>query len=629
MSKIVGIDLGTTNSVIAVLEGGEVTVVPNAEGGRLTPSVVGFTKNGERLVGQIARRQAVTNPENTVFSIKRFMGRSYEEVTRERDMVPYRVVRGSKGDARVKIAATNQEYTPQEVSAMILQKMKQDAEAYLGETITKAVITVPAYFNDSQRQATKDAGRIAGLEVLRIINEPTASALAYGLDKKKDETILVFDLGGGTFDVSILDVGEGVFEVRATSGDTHLGGDDYDQRVMDWIIQEFKRDNGIDLSQDRMAVQRLKEAAEKAKIELSSLLETEINLPFITADASGPRHLQMKLTRARFEQLTADLTERVKGPFQQALHDAGLTAGELDEVILVGGATRMPVIQQWVREVTGKEPNKSVNPDEVVAVGAALQAGVLAGEVKDVLLLDVTPLTLGLETLGGVLTPLIPRNTTIPTRKSEIFSTAEDGQTAVEIHVLQGERPMAEDNITLGRFRLEGIPPAPRGMPQIEVTFDLDANGILNVAAKDQATGKEQRITITASTNLNKDEVEKMVRQAQAHASEDQRRREEVDTRNQADTLAYSAERALQDAGDKLDAGTRSAIETRTGALRDALKRQDQAAIRREMEALQQALNAASSQFYGQPAGQPQEQPSGRPQQQDDTGTVDGEFREV
>jgi molecular chaperone DnaK len=638
MAKIVGIDLGTTNSVIAVLEGGEVTVIPNAEGGRLTPSVVGFTKNGERLVGQIAKRQAVTNPENTVFSIKRFMGRSYEEVNRERDMVPYHVVQGPKGDARVKIEATNQEYTPQEISAMILQKMKQDAEAYLGETITKAVITVPAYFNDSQRQATKDAGRIAGLEVLRIINEPTASALAYGLDKKKDETILIFDLGGGTFDVSILDVGDGVFEVRATSGDTHLGGDDYDQRVMDWIIQEFKRENGIDLSQDRMAVQRLKEAAEKAKIELSSLMETDINLPFITADASGPRHLQMKLTRARFEQLTADLTERVKGPFQQALKDAGLEGKDLDEVILVGGATRMPVIQQWVRDVTGKEPNKSVNPDEVVAIGAALQGGVLGGEVKDVLLLDVTPLTLGLETLGGVLTPLIPRNTTIPTRKSETFSTAEDGQTAVEIHVLQGERPMAEDNISLGRFRLEGIPPAPRGIPQIEVTFDIDANGILNVAAKDQATGKEQRITITASTNLNKDEVEKMVRQAQAHASDDQRRREEIDTRNQADTLAYSSERALRDAGDKLDAGTRSTIETRIGALRDALKREDHAAIRREMESLQQAMHAASSQFYaaptgappaGQPGEQPQGQPYGQPQQQDDAGTVDGEFREV
>jgi len=641
MAKIVGIDLGTTNSVIAVLEGGEVTVIPNAEGGRLTPSVVGFTKKGERLVGQIAKRQAVTNSENTVFSIKRFMGHSYDEVSRERDMVPYEVVRGPKGDARVKIAATDQEYTPQEISAMILQKMKQDAEAYLGETITKAVITVPAYFNDSQRQATKDAGRIAGLEVLRIINEPTASALAYGLDKKNDETILIFDLGGGTFDVSILDVGDGVFEVRATSGDTRLGGDDYDQRVMDWIIQEFKRDNGIDLSQDRMAVQRLKEAAEKAKIELSSLMETDINLPFITADASGPQHLQMKLTRARFEQLTADLTERVKGPFQQALKDAGLSGKDLDEVILVGGATRMPVIQQWVREVTGKEPNKSVNPDEVVAIGAALQAGVLGGEVKDVLLLDVTPLTLGLETLGGVLTPLIPRNTTIPTRKSEIFSTAEDGQTGVEIHVLQGERPMAEDNITLGRFRLEGIPPAPRGMPQIEVTFDIDANGILNVAAKDQATGQEQRITITASTNLDKNEVEKMVRQSQAHAAEDQRRREEVDTRNQADTLAYSSERALRDAGDKLDAETRSTIETRIGALRDALQRQDQPAIRREMETLQQAMNAASSQFYGQPgeqpqgqpAGQPGEQPQGQPQgqpqQQDDADTVEGEFREV
>jgi molecular chaperone DnaK len=636
MAKIVGIDLGTTNSVIAVLEGGEPTVIPNAEGGRLVPSVVGFAKNGERLVGQIAKRQAVTNPENTVFSIKRFMGRSFDEVTRERDMVPYRVVRGPKGDARVHIPAANQEFTPQEISAMILQKMKQDAEAYLGEPVTKAVITVPAYFNDSQRQATKDAGRIAGLEVLRIINEPTASALAYGLDKKKDETILVFDLGGGTFDVSILDVGDGVFEVKATSGDTHLGGDDYDQRIMDWIIQEFKKDSGVDLSQDRMAVQRLKEAAEKAKIELSSLLETDINLPFITADASGPKHLQMKLTRARFEQLTADLTERVKGPFHQALKDAGLTVKDLDEVILVGGATRMPVIQSWVREVTGKEPNKSVNPDEVVAVGAALQAGVLGGEVKDVLLLDVTPLSLGVETLGGVMTALIPRNTTVPTRKSEIFSTAEDGQTVVEIHVLQGERPMAEDNITLGRFRLEGIPPAPRGVPQVEVTFDIDANGILNVQARDQATGKEQRITITASTNLNKDEVEKMVRQAQSHADEDRRRREQVEARNQADTLAYSSERALREAGDKLDPATRGEIENRIGALRDALKRQDDGAIRREMEALQQAMNRAAGQFYGQPAGAPAGQPYGQApygQAPSDGGsgsdTVDGEFREV
>ena len=636
MSKIVGIDLGTTNSVIAVLEGGEVTVIPNAEGGRLTPSVVAFTKNGERLVGQIAKRQAVTNAENTIFSIKRFMGRAYDEVAREREMVPYRVVRGPRGDARVYIPAAGKDFTPQEISAMILQKLKQDAEAYLGEPVTKAVITVPAYFNDSQRQATKDAGKIAGLEVLRIINEPTASALAYGLDKKKDETILVFDLGGGTFDVSILEVGDGVFEVKATSGDTHLGGDDYDQRIMNWMIEEFKREQGIDLSQDRMALQRLKEAAEKAKIELSTLLETEINLPFITADASGPKHLLMRLTRARFEQLTADLTERLKGPFFQALKDAGLKPQDLDEVILVGGATRMPVVQELVRELTGKEPHKGVNPDEVVAVGAALQAGVLGGEVKDVLLLDVTPLSLGVETLGGVMTVLIPRNTTIPTRKSEIFSTAEDGQTAVEIHVLQGERPMAEDNITLGRFRLEGIPPAPRGVPQIEVTFDIDANGILNVSARDQATGREQRITITASTNLSKEEVERLVRQAQAHAEEDRRRREQAELRNQADALAYQSERALREAGDRLDPAARREVEGRIQALRAAIQGQDGEAIRREMEALQQAMyrfsrGEASPHPYGRPAtsgvGQP---PYGSaPSEGSGPDTVEGEFREV
>ena len=631
MGRIVGIDLGTTNSVIAVLEGGEVTVIPNAEGGRLTPSVVAFTKNGERLVGQIAKRQAVTNAENTIFSIKRFMGRSYDEVAREREMVPYRVVRGPRGDARVHIPAVGRDFTPQEISAMILQKLKQDAEAYLGEPVTKAVITVPAYFNDSQRQATRDAGKIAGLEVLRIINEPTASALAYGLDKKKDETILVFDLGGGTFDVSILEVGDGVFEVKATSGDTHLGGDDYDQRVMNWMIEEFKREQGIDLSQDRMALQRLREAAEKAKIELSTLLETEINLPFITADASGPKHLLMRLTRARFEQLTADLTERLKGPFFQALKDAGLKPQDLDEVILVGGATRMPVVQELVRELTGKEPHKGVNPDEVVAVGAALQAGVLGGEVKDVLLLDVTPLSLGVETLGGVMTVLIPRNTTIPTRKSEIFSTAEDGQTAVEIHVLQGERPMAEDNITLGRFRLEGIPPAPRGIPQIEVTFDIDANGILNVSARDQATGKEQRITITASTNLSKEEVERLVREAQAHAEEDRRRRERVELRNQADALAYQSERALREAGDRMDPEARRELEGRIQALRTAIQGQDEAAIRREMEALQQAMYRFSSQMYGRPAasGVGQAPYGSAPSEDSGPDTVEGEFREV
>ncbi len=629
MGKIVGIDLGTTNSVIAVLEGGEVTVIPNAEGGRLTPSVVAFTKNGERLVGQIAKRQAVTNAENTVFSIKRFMGRSYDEVAREREMVPYRVVRGPRGDARVYIPAAGREFTPQEISAMILQKLKQDAEAYLGEPVTKAVITVPAYFNDSQRQATKDAGKIAGLEVLRIINEPTASALAYGLDKKKDETILVFDLGGGTFDVSILEVGDGVFEVKATSGDTHLGGDDYDQRIMNWMIEEFKREQGIDLSQDRMVLQRLKEAAEKAKIELSTLLETEINLPFITADASGPKHLLMRLTRARFEQLTADLTERLKGPFFQALKDAGLKPQDLDEVILVGGATRMPVVQELVRELTGKEPHKGVNPDEVVAVGAALQAGVLGGEVKDVLLLDVTPLSLGVETLGGVMTVLIPRNTTIPTRKSEIFSTAEDGQTAVEIHVLQGERPMAEDNITLGRFRLEGIPPALRGIPQIEVTFDIDANGILNVSARDQATGKEQRITITASTNLSKEEVDRLVREAQTHAEEDRRRREQVELRNQADALAYQSERTLREAGDRLAPETRRELEERIQALRQAIQRQDEGAIRREMEALQQAMYRSSSQMYGRPATSGVGPSGSVPPEDTGPDTVEGEFREV
>ena len=632
MSKIVGIDLGTTNSVIAVLEGGEVTVIPNAEGNRLTPSVVGFARNNERLVGQIARRQSITNPENTVFSIKRFMGRGYEEVGREREMVPYRVVRGSRGDARVFIPQAGREYTPQEISAMILQKLKQDAESYLGEPVTRAVITVPAYFNDSQRQATKDAGKIAGLEVLRIINEPTASALAYGLDKKKDETILVFDLGGGTFDVSILEVGEGVFEVKATNGDTHLGGDDYDQRVMDWMIQEFKKEAGVDLSQDRMALQRLREAAEKAKIELSSLMETEINLPFVTADASGPKHLLMRLTRARLEQLTADLTERLKGPFFQALGDANLNVQDLDEVILVGGATRMPAVQSLVRELTGKEPNKGVNPDEVVAVGAALQAGVLGGEVRDVLLLDVAPLSLGVETLGGVMTVLIPRNTTVPTRKSEIFSTAEDGQTAVDIHVLQGERSIAEDNITLGRFRLEGIPPAPRGMPQVEVTFDIDANGILNVSARDQASGREQRITITASTNLSKEDVQRMVRQAEAHADEDRRRREGVELRNQADNLAYSAERTLREAGQKLDPATRQEIEGRVRSLRQGIAAQDAAAIRRDMEALQQAMYRASGQFCGQPAGAgtPPGTPGGAasdPNQSPDT--VEGEFREV
>jgi len=634
MGKIVGIDLGTTNSVIAVLEGGDVTVIPTAEGGRLCPSVVAFTKTGERLVGQVAKRQAIVNPDNTIFSIKRLMGRRYDdpEVEKARKILPYKIVKGPQGDARVHIPVTGKTYTPQEISAMILQKLKRDAEAYLGEPVRQAVITVPAYFNDSQRQATKDAGKIAGLEVLRIINEPTASSLAYGLDKKELETILVFDLGGGTFDVSILEVGEGVVEVKATSGDTYLGGDDWDQRIVDYIADEFKKDQGIDLREDRQALQRLKEAAEKAKIELSTVTETEINLPFITADASGPKHLQMKLTRAKLEQLTEDLVQRCRGPFEQALADAGLRASDIDAVVLVGGATRMPMIQDLVRELTGgKEPHKGVNPDEVVAVGAALQAGVLGGEVKDVLLLDVTPLTLGVETLGGVMTPLIPRNTTIPVRKSEIFSTAEDGQTAVDIHVLQGERPMAADNITLGRFRLEGIPPAPRGIPQIEVTFDIDANGILNVTAQDKATGKEQKITITASTNLSKSEVERLVEEARKHEAEDRRRRELADTRNMADSLVYQMEKTLREFGDKVSDADRRAIESKIEEVRQAMKGDDVARIRRAMEELKQASYALGQQMYGQP--QAQYQPGGGPGPgttgPSDEGVVEGEFREM
>ena len=598
MSKIIGIDLGTTNSVVAVMEGGEPTVITNPEGSRLTPSVVAFTKTGERLVGQVAKRQAVTNPENTVFSIKRFMGRRYDEVTEEMKMVPYRVVSAPNGDVRIKIG--DQELAPPQISAMVLQKLKQAAEEYLGQPVAKAVITVPAYFNDAQRQATKEAGQIAGLEVMRIVNEPTAAALAYGLDKKKDETIAVYDFGGGTFDISILEVGEGVVEVKATNGDTHLGGDNLDHRIIDWIVAEFKKSDGIDLSKDRMALQRLKEAAEKAKMELSTVMETDINLPFVTADQSGPKHLQMKLTRARFEQLVEDLLQKTVGPTKQALADAGVDPRKIDEVVLVGGSTRIPRVQQIVREMFGKEPHKGVNPDEVVAVGAAIQAGVLAGEVKDLLLLDVTPLSLGIETLGGVMTTLIHRNTTIPTRKSEVFSTAADNQTSVEVHVLQGERPLARDNRTLGRFQLVGIPSAPRGVPQIEVTFDIDANGIVNVSAKDMGTGKEQKITITASSGLNKDEVERMMKDAEAHTEEDKKRREEIETRNRADQAVYAAEKMLQEMGGKLAPTDKSAVESAIEALKSALSANDTAAMTRAMEQLTQAQHRAAEALYRQ-----------------------------
>src|SRR5688572_21679744 len=558
MSKIIGIDLGTTNSVVAVMEGGEPVVITNSEGGRLTPSVVGFAKSGERLVGQVAKRQAVTNPENTVYSIKRFMGRRYDEVGEELKMVPYRVT-AEGGHVAIKVDGQDKAFTPPQISAMVLGKLKQAAEDYLGQPVTKAVITVPAYFNDAQRQATKDAGQIAGLEVMRIVNEPTAAALAYGLDKKKDETIAVYDFGGGTFDISILEVSEGLVEVKSTNGDTHLGGDNLDQRVIDWIISEFKKQEGIDLGRDRMALQRLKEAGEKAKMELSTVMETDINLPFITADQTGPKHLQLKLTRAKFEQLVDDLLQKTVGPTKQAIADAGLDTSKIDEVVLVGGSTRIPKVQAIVKELFGREPHKGVNPDEVVAVGAAIQAGVLAGEVKDLLLLDVTPLSLGIETLGGVMTTLIQRNTTIPTRKSEIFSTAADNQTSVEVHVLQGERPLARDNRTLGRFHLIGLPPAPRGVPQVEVTFDIDANGIVNVSAKDMGTGKEQKITITATSGLAKEEVERMMKEAESHAVEDRKRREEIETRNKADQAVYGAERMLKDMGDKIGATDRSA----------------------------------------------------------------------
>src|SRR3954466_10085700 len=557
MSKIIGIDLGTTNSVVSVMEGGEAIVIPNAEGSRITPSVVGFAKSGDRLVGQVAKRQAVTNPENTVFSIKRFMGRRFDEVSDEMRMVPYKVGKASNGDVRIMAGGKEGGFAPPEISAMILTKLKESAEAHLGQPVTRAVITVPAYFNDAQRQATKEAGKIAGLDVARIVNEPTAAALAYGLDKKKDETIAVYDLGGGTFDISILEVGEGVVEVKATNGDTHLGGDNFDQRIIEWIIAEFKKSDGIDLGKDRMALQRLREAAEKAKMELSTVMETDINLPFITADATGPKHLQMKLTRAKFEQLVEDLLQKSVGPTKQALSDAGLDPSKIEEVVLVGGATRIPKVQAIVKELFGREPHKGVNPDEVVAVGAAVQAGVLAGDVKDLLLLDVTPLSLGIETMGGVMTTLIPRNTTIPTRKSEIFSTASDNQTSVEVHVLQGERSLARDNRTLGKFHLIGLPPAPRGVPQIEVTFDIDANGIVNVQAKDLGTGKEQKITITSSSGLNKDEVQRMTRDAEAHAEDDRKRREEIEARNRADQAVYAADRFVKDSGDKLTAADR------------------------------------------------------------------------
>src|SRR5437588_5357249 len=636
MAKIIGIDLGTTNSCVAVMEGGETKVIPNEEGGRTTPSVVGFTKTGERLVGQVAKRQAITNPENTVYSIKRFMGRRYDEVQEEIKMVPYKVVQS--GD-HVAVLARGKEHTPPQISALILQKLKKAAENYLGETVTEAVITVPAYFNDAQRQATKDAGRIAGLEVRRIINEPTAAALAYGLDKKKDEVVAVFDYGGGTFDISVLEVGENVVEVVATNGDTHLGGDDMDQRIMDWLIQEFKSETGIDVSKDKMVLQRLKEASEKAKIELSSVMETEINLPFLTADQTGPKHLVKKLSRAKFEQMCEDLFNRALEPTKKCLADAKKSVKEIDEVVLVGGATRVPKLQQMVKDFFQKEPNRSVNPDEVVAIGAAVQGGVLTGEVKDILLLDVTPLTLSIETLGGVATPLIPRNTTIPTKKSEVFSTAADGQTSVEVHVLQGERPMARDNKTLGRFHLDGIPAAPRGVPQVEVTFDIDANGIVHVMAKDRATGKENKITITSSSGLSKEDVDKAVKEAQSHEAEDKARREEIETRNKADNLAYATEKSLKDLGDKIPAATRSDLEAKVKAARDALSGSDIEAVKSTSETLMQASHRMAEEAYKAAGGAPDgagaaagteagSQPGGQAGGAKEDDVVDAEFEE-
>jgi len=629
MGRVIGIDLGTTNSVVAIMEAGEPVVVTNSEGGRITPSVVAVSKTGERLVGTVAKRQAVTNPENTIYSVKRLIGRKFEdpEVQRDVSLMSYKIDRASNGDAQVMLGGRG--YSPAEISAMILQKLKADAEAYLGEAVTEAVITVPAYFNDSQRQATKDAGKIAGLEVLRIINEPTAASLAYGLEKKGEEIIAVYDLGGGTFDISILELGEGTFQVKSTNGDTHLGGDDFDQRVIDHLVAEFKREQGIDLTQDRMALQRLKEAAEKAKVELSTAQQTEVNLPFITADASGPKHMTISVTRAKLEQLVGDLVERTLEPVRLALQDAGVTAAQIDEVVLVGGQTRMPMVQEKVRQFFGKEPHKGVNPDEVVAVGAAIQAGVLKGEVRDVLLLDVTPLTLGIETLGGVSTPLIPRNTTIPTSKSQVFSTAADNQPSVEIHVLQGERAMATDNKSLGRFILDGILPAPRGVPQIEVAFDLDANGILNVSARDKATGKEQKITITAGGGLSKEDVEKLRQEAELHAEEDRKRRDEIEVRNTADSLAYQAEKTVRENAEKIDAELKSEVDGKIAAVRSALQSADADGIRSATEALSETMQKIGQAVYG--AQQAEETPPGEagPEGPAEEGTVEGEFREV